>query len=314
MQVIKRTIPISNYMKGREGKQITKIVMHWFGTGDLAGADSRFSNPLSKVSAHYGISDDIVYQWVEEKYTSYGAGDWNTNLTCINIEHDATTTKNATEETYQTAGQLLREICDRHNIPLDREHIIKHSEVKATQCPGTLDVDKIIAIAKGENMSEDIPTSIEEKFGLKEIDRYNKYWTYEELISDWVKMYGELVYNTEEKEKYKKEARDLREVTQSQAESIALLNKEIESLNKAKTDLSFEISQLQAQFAEVSRERDSLTDVCKGYEEAIPKLNAHIKELEGKLISQNPLKTYSSKDLLGEVWNRVVNKFKGGTI
>lgn len=312
MKIVWKGSPNKNDSSYR--KPIDRVVLHWFGVGTLDSANTRFQNDTSDVSAHYGISDSTVFQWVKEEEVAWHAGDFPMNQRSIGIEHDATTTKNATEETYQTAGQLLREICDRHNIPLDREHIIKHSEVKPTQCPGTLDVDKIIAIAKGENMSEDIPTSIEEKFGLKEIDRYNKYWTYEELIGDWVKMYGELVYNTEEKEKYKKEARDLREVTKSQADSIALLNKEIESLNKAKTDLSFEISQLQAQFAEVSRERDSLIDVCKGYEEAIPKLNAYIKELEGKLISQNPLKTYSSKDLLGEVWNRVVNKFKGGTI
>jgi len=118
----------------------------------------------------------------------------------------------------------------------------------------------------------------------------------------------EMLYERGEKEKYKKEARDLREVTKSQADSIALLNKEIESLNKAKTDLSFEISQLQAQFAEVSRERDSLTDVCKGYEEAIPKLNARIKELEGKLMSQDPLKDFTAKDLLGAFFNKIFKR------
>ncbi len=124
----------------------------------------------------------------------------------------------------------------------------------------------------------------------------------------------EMLYERAEKEKYKKEARNLREVTQSQAETIKELNKEIESLNKAKVDLSFEIAQLQEQFVEVSRERDSLIDVCNGYEVAIPKLKEQIKELENKLISQNPLKTYSSKDLIGEVISRVVNKFKGANI
>lgn len=124
---------------------------------------------------------------------------------------------------------------------------------------------------------------------------------------------SEMEYEKQQKEKYKKEARDLREVTKSQAESIAQATKEIESLNKAKIDLGFEIAQLQEQFVEVSRERDSLADVCKGYEVAVPKLNDHIKELETKLISQDPLKTYSSQELLGEVLSRVVNIFKGRT-
>lgn len=304
-----------NFNDSSYRKPIDKIIIHWFGIGSLDSANTRFQNDASDVSAHYGISDGLVYQWVKEEEVAWHCGDFPMNQRSIGIECDATTIKNATEQTYQTAGELLRDICNRHNIPLDREHILKHSEVKPTQCPGTLDIDKIISYAKGEPMSlsEDIETAVEEQFKLKEIPRYSKYWTYEELINDWVKMYKELVYNTEEKDKYKAEARDLREVVESQAESIAKLNEEVESLNKAKTDLSFEIAQLQEQFVEVSRERDSLADVCKGYEVAVPKLNDHIKELETKLISQDPLKTYSSQELLGEVLSRVVNIFKGRT-
>ena len=65
---------------------------------------------------------------------------------------------------------------------------------------------------------------------------------------------------------------------------------------------------LQAQFAEVSRERDSLLDCCKGYEINVPKLNAKIKELETKLLSQNPLKDYSAKDLLSELFDRIFHR------
>lgn len=304
-----------NFNDSSYRKPIDKIIIHWFGIGTLDSANARFQNDASDVSAHYGISDDVIYQWVKDENVAWHAGVWEVNQESIGIEHDATTIKNATEETYKTAGQLVKEICARHNIPIDRQHILKHSEVKPTQCPGTLDIDKIISYAKGESMSlsEDIGSLVEEQFKLKEVPRYSKYWSYEELINDWVKMYKELVYNTEEKDKYKAEARDLREVVESQAESIAKLNEEVESLNKAKTDLGFEIAQLQEQFVEVSRERDSLADVCKGYEVAVPKLNAHIKDLEAKLISQDPLKTYSSQELLGEVLSRVVNIFKGRT-
>lgn len=134
------------------------------------------------------------------------------NQRSIGIEHDATTTQNASEKTYQTAGKLLRDICDRYSIPLDREHILKHSEVKATQCPGTLDVDKIISLAKGDFMGEDIPTGIEEQFGLKEISRYNKYCTYEELIADWVKLVKELEVMTEDRDKWKRNYDDLEKI------------------------------------------------------------------------------------------------------
>jgi septal ring factor EnvC (AmiA/AmiB activator) len=124
----------------------------------------------------------------------------------------------------------------------------------------------------------------------------------------------EMLYERAEKEKYKKEARDLREVTQSQAESISASTKEIESLNQAKKDLEFQIAQLQAQFSDVSRERDGLADACKSFETVISKNKDRIAELEAKLISQDPLKTYSSKDLLAEVVTRFVNIFKGGAV
>lgn len=286
-------------------KPIDRVVLHWFGSGDIYSANARFQNDASDVSAHYGISDGLIYQWVKEEEVAWHAGDFPMNQRSIGIEHDATTTKNASEQTYQTAGQLLREICNRHNIPLDREHILKHSQVKPTQCPGTLDVDKIIAIARGEDMlDKDIETAVEEQFKLKEVPRYNKYWSYEELINDWVVLAKEVEYERTEKEKYKKEARDLREVVESQAESISAATKEIESYNQANAGLRSEIASLQVQFADVSRERDSLLSCCNDYEINVPKLTARIKELEEKLISQDPLKDFTAKDL----WNALFDK------
>lgn len=153
-------------------------------------------------------------------------------------------------------------------------------------------------------LDEDIETGVEEMHKLKEVERYNKYWTYNELINDWVKLAGEYNYVQEEKEKYKKEARDLKEVVESQAESIAQATKEIESYNQANAELRSEIASLQAQFADVSRERDSLLDCCKAYEVGVPKLNATIKDLEDKLMAQNPISAYSAREL----WNALFEK------
>jgi len=118
----------------------------------------------------------------------------------------------------------------------------------------------------------------------------------------------EYEYEKEEKEKYKKEARELRETVKSQAEEIAQLGEEIKRLDQANAGHRAEIAQLQAQFAEVSRERDSLLDCCKGYEVAVPKLNAKINDLETKLISQNPLKDYSAKELLNAFFDKIFRR------
>lgn len=148
MNIIRRQIPTTNYDTSR--KKIDRIVIHWFGIGTLTSADARFSKLNEQSSAHYGISDNTIYQWVDEAHTAYHSGNYSMNQRSVGIEHDATTTKNASDATYKTSGELVRAISDRHGIPLDREHIIAHREVKATQCPGTLDLDKIIQIAKDD--------------------------------------------------------------------------------------------------------------------------------------------------------------------
>lgn len=127
---------------------IDRIVIHWFGAGTLESANSRFQVAANQVSAHYGISNGTVYQWVREVDTAYHAGDWNMNLRSIGIEHDAKPDQAATDETYRSSAQIVANVARKFNIPLDRTHVIGHKEVKATQCPGTMDLDRIIREAK----------------------------------------------------------------------------------------------------------------------------------------------------------------------
>lgn len=137
-----------NFTKGREDKKVNKFVIHWFGVGTLDSADKRFQNADNKVSAHYGISDNTVYQWVETDNTAYHAGNWEVNTESIGIEHDATTVKKTTEATYETSSSLIAELSNKYNIPLDTEHVVGHKTITATQCPGTIDIEKLISMAK----------------------------------------------------------------------------------------------------------------------------------------------------------------------
>jgi N-acetylmuramoyl-L-alanine amidase CwlA len=159
----------SNYTQGREGKTINKIVMHWI-VGTLEACDATFANPDRNASAHYAIGDGDIHQYVQESDTAWHAGNWSVNQTSIGIEHeggwllDDGTRKIPSDKTHQTSGQLIADICRRYNIPLDREHIRLHSEYSATQCPGSLDVNRIIEIAKNyisppEQPSTDTPIS-----------------------------------------------------------------------------------------------------------------------------------------------------------
>lgn len=143
-----------NYTQGREGNTIDRIVVHWM-DGALVDADRVFQDVAHQTSAHYGVEDGVIHKYVDEANTAYHAGDWAMNLRSIGIEHSAQPERDASDLTYQTSAKLIADICARYNVLLDREHIIKHSEVISTQCPGTIDIDKLINLAKGGTMQAD---------------------------------------------------------------------------------------------------------------------------------------------------------------
>lgn len=121
--------------------------MHWFGGGTLESANSKFQNPAAQASAHYGISKGRVWQWVKETDAAWHCGVPAVNIESIGIEHDATIYHKLSEEDYRLSAELLADISKRYNLPLNRQTVIKHSEVKATQCCGTVDIDRIINMA-----------------------------------------------------------------------------------------------------------------------------------------------------------------------
>lgn len=144
-------------------KPIDRIVIHWM-YGRLASTDATFQKPHG-TSAHYGIANATVHQYVNENRVAYHSGSYPMNQRSIGIEHEAHDNYPATEETYKTSGALVKDICKRNNIPIDRQHIIKHSEVVATRCCGSVDIDKIISYAKNANPLPVPPTNMNDKRG-----------------------------------------------------------------------------------------------------------------------------------------------------
>ena len=91
-------------------------------------------------------------------------------------------------KTYETVAWLVKYVCEKTGIPLNEDRIVGHRKFVATTCPGTLDINKVIALANGSVVSEmidptkDLPASFEDKFNLKNKDWYNKYWTLNEMM------------------------------------------------------------------------------------------------------------------------------------
>ncbi|MFG3408313.1 N-acetylmuramoyl-L-alanine amidase [Streptomyces sp. NPDC048142] len=92
-----------------------------------------FRTPSKQVSAHYVVrsGDGHVAQCVREKDIAWHAGDWSWNTRSIGIEHEAWVDRPEffTDVMYLRSARLTADICRRHRIPKDREHIVGHHEV-----------------------------------------------------------------------------------------------------------------------------------------------------------------------------------------
>lgn len=111
---------------------IDRVVIHVI-QGDYAVALKVFQDPGHRAATHYILrtSDGHVAQAVRELDVAYHAGNRSFNDRSIGIEHEGFVDRpeSFTTQTYQASARLTADICDRHDIPKDREHIIGHHEV-----------------------------------------------------------------------------------------------------------------------------------------------------------------------------------------
>lgn len=143
MNVTPVAIPESNYRKGRLWYKPQRIVIHWM-AGTLRSTDATFKNPKRRASAHFGVEDGEVHQYVKVEDTAYHCGNWLMNLKSVGIEHSAEPGRDASEATYETSARLMAEIARKCGIELSEKTVRPHKEFMATQCPGTLDIPRLI--------------------------------------------------------------------------------------------------------------------------------------------------------------------------
>lgn len=139
-------LPSGNYAKGR-AVAIDRIVDHWT-VGSLESAIARFKDPTANVSAHYIVARaGRIVQLVAETDTAYHAGDWPMNRRSIGIEHEGAPDVPFTDEQYASSAWLHRRIAASSFVDLDTG-VIRHRDVVPTQCPGPLDLARIVKAAK----------------------------------------------------------------------------------------------------------------------------------------------------------------------
>lgn len=237
----------NNYGIGRAGHKVDKIILHWI-AGTLASCDATFQNPTRKASAHYGIGGDKLHQYVNESDTAWHAGNLTVNRQSIGIEHEGGPDIGISPMTYKTSALLIRDICQRYGIPFDREHIKGHNEISKTQCPGTLDIDRLIQMAKTENAIIDDMTQEE-----KNILNFLKGKT----EGDVREAFGAL----KDLQGYKKANNQLADTVSIQGEEITGLKKTISDLYKDLEKKQLQIGKMTDEFYKLQAEYKDLSKI-----------------------------------------------------
>lgn len=158
-----RPIPV-NMKKGRAGTLPIDLIVIHVTEGNAASVISWFNNPEAKASAHYMVQrDGKIVRFVAEDDTAWHAGrvnapsaplvlerrGLNPNDYSIGIEHEGSGKEELTDAQRASSIALIRDICLRHTIPIDRRHIVGHREIFSFKtCPGKIDVDRLVREAR----------------------------------------------------------------------------------------------------------------------------------------------------------------------
>ncbi|MDT0269430.1 N-acetylmuramoyl-L-alanine amidase [Streptomyces sp. DSM 44915] len=101
-----------------------------------------FQDPGHGAATHYVVrsEDGHVAQLARELDVAFHAGNQSFNERSIGIEHEGwhDQPEYLTDALYASSAQLVAGICARHEIPVDRQHIVGHNEVPdvVRLCPG----------------------------------------------------------------------------------------------------------------------------------------------------------------------------------
>ena len=133
------TPPPVDYLRGavdftpahRKPQQIRLIVIH-VTEGSFLGTLSWLRNPLAHASANFVVSrSGQIAELVPKRDIAWHAGNWAVNKESVGIEHVGTTGSPSgfTTPEYRASARLVAYLVRTSFIPIDRAHIIGHSQV-----------------------------------------------------------------------------------------------------------------------------------------------------------------------------------------
>lgn len=145
----------------RGGYAPEAIVIH-IAEGTVAGMDSWFNSPQNTdASAHYGVNDITVHQYVDNNYGAWANGviepghtaalitensGANPNRWTIAIEHEGKFPQQPSAATFENSAQLAAWLFKNvllvggaTGVAVDRKHILRHADISPKSrpnCPG----------------------------------------------------------------------------------------------------------------------------------------------------------------------------------
>lgn len=143
--------PSPNF-RAQTGVKKLFIVDHWM-VGRLAGTTSAFSRKSFKVATNFGVGPDAIHQYVLEKDYAFGSGTAYANKFGISIEHEGgwllangRDRAKPNDDVHELSAQLHADLSRRHGLGRLEvgRNVFPHSKFVATQCPGTLDLERIV--------------------------------------------------------------------------------------------------------------------------------------------------------------------------
>ena len=132
---------ISKYNNSsRGGQRIKYLVFHYTGNkGDTAENNARYFNGGNRdASAHYFVSDNQIYQVVEDDRAAWSVGDGDgrygiTNSNSLNVEMCCWSDGTVSEKTEKNALELGKYLMKKHGIPI--ENVVRHYDASRKVCP-----------------------------------------------------------------------------------------------------------------------------------------------------------------------------------
>lgn len=160
----------SNYTVGRGGYTVNGIVIHHAVTTDINVIGRVFEQYGRGGSAHYGVGEREIHQYVDEDDTAWHCSNWWGNQNTIGIECVNSALGGdypVSDQTLETVSQLVADIARRYNLGKlylnpseDCPKLSGHKDWQgaATACPGPYLYERLQCICNRANEINFPPT------------------------------------------------------------------------------------------------------------------------------------------------------------